>query len=76
MSMRTTTTRGSEGEDSLFNEKKIKETWEGRSMWNEDLNEIVEVRKCPQHACTLQDLLGRKVDRLEDIIVDLDSEKS
>ena len=74
MTMRTTATRSSGGGDSLFSER-TKKNRKKRSVWDEDLEQIVEVRECPQHACTLRDLLGRKVDRLEDNVVGLDLER-
>jgi len=75
MPMRTTAARGSDDEEIHFGTKKKK--GKHRNPWGivELAEEAPEVQECPQHLCTLQDLLFPKMDRLEHSIKGLDLEK-
>ncbi|KFY42445.1 hypothetical protein V494_02402 [Pseudogymnoascus sp. VKM F-4513 (FW-928)] len=72
MLVRATATRESEDEEMYFGTKKTK--GKHRSPW-EEVAAAPEVQECPQHACTLRDLLVPELDHLEQSIGGLDLEK-
>jgi hypothetical protein len=75
MLVRATATRDSEDEEMYFGTKKKK--GKHRSPWAivEEVAAAPEVQECPQHACTLRDLLVPELDHLEQSIGGLDLEK-
>lgn len=70
MSMQITATKGSEDQEMHFGKNKKKKRY--INTWD-DVEE--EVKGCPLHACSLQDLLITKIDRLRQSVKGLDLEK-